>query len=156
MEMDPNTGMLYWLSHYDANVLGDCGSTPSWRRLIRVAGTRTTSSNLGYQMSCLIILGKTDGSDWVPTDQITGIQISDESLTLLKGTTKTLSASVLPWTVTDRSVTWTSSNPEVATVNDKGVVTGLVPGEAVITATSVLNPAFTASCHVTVKNLRSP
>ena len=123
--------------------------TPSWRRLIPVAGTRTTSSNLGYQMSCLDYPGKDRRKpNWVvPTDQITGIQISDESLTLLKGTTKTLSASVLPWTVTDRSVTWTSSNPEVATVNDKGVVTGLVPGEAVITATSVLNPAFTASCH---------
>ena len=154
MEMDPNTGMLYWLSHYDANVLGTVVPYTFLEEIDPVAGTRTTSSNLGYQMSCLIIPEKTDGSDWVvPTDQITGIQISDESLTLLKGTTKTLSASVLPWTVTDRSVTWTSSNPEVATVNDKGVVTGLVPGEAVITATSVLNPAFTASCHVTVKNL---
>lgn len=154
MEIDPNTGMLYWLSHYDTNVLGTMVSYTFLEEIDPSTGARTSSSNLGYQMSCLIIPEKTDGSDWAtPTDQITGIQISDESVVLLKGTTKTLSASVLPWTVTDRSVTWVSSNPEVAAVNDKGVVTGLVPGEAVITATSVLNPAFTASCNVTVKNL---
>ncbi len=33
-------------------------------------------------------------------------------------------------------------------MNDKGVVAGLVPGEAVITATSVLNPAFFLSCRI--------
>ena len=45
----------------------------------------------------------------------------------------TLVATVLPESAADKTVTWTSSKPEVATV-DGGVVTGVAPGEAVITA----------------------
>ena len=63
----------------------------------------------------------------------------------------TLTADVLPWTLTDRSVTWSSANPEVATVDEDGVVTGVAAGTTVITATSVRNPDFSASCTVTVE-----
>ena len=46
------------------------------------------------------------------------------------------------------SVTWTSSNTAVATVNSSGKVTGVAPGETVITATS---GDYSAICVVTIE-----
>ena len=61
-----------------------------------------------------------------------------------------LTATILPWGVED-AVTWTSSDPAVATVNGRGVVTGVETGTAVITATSVAYPTVSASATVHVR-----
>lgn len=60
-----------------------------------------------------------------------------------------LSATVMPYTASDRSVTWSSSDTTVATVSD-GVVTGVSEGTATITART--SNGLTASRVVTVKN----
>lgn len=67
------------------------------------------------------------------------------------GQTVKLTATVRPSTAADKSVTWTSSDPDVATVDD-GLVLGKGGGTAVITATTV-DGNRTASCTVTVKSL---
>ena len=51
-------------------------------------------------------------------------------------TTSQLTATVTPDTVTDKTVTWSSSNTAVATVNANGLVTAVAQGTATITATS--------------------
>ena len=61
-----------------------------------------------------------------------------------------LTATVLPWGVDDE-VTWTTSDPTVATVNGRGVVTGVETGEATITATSVKYPDVSATATVHVR-----
>ena len=61
----------------------------------------------------------------------------------------TLHATVLPATAANRTVTWSSSNPSVATVNSNGVVTGVSAGTTVITATTV--NGLTATSTVTVQ-----
>ena len=48
--------------------------------------------------------------------------------------TETLVATVLPDDATDPSVTWESNDPDVATVSDAGLVTGVAAGVAVIMA----------------------
>ena len=53
-------------------------------------------------------------------------------------------------TLTDRSVTWTSSDESVAIVDATGLVTALGVGECLITATSNADPSFSASCAVSV------
>ena len=53
----------------------------------------------------------------------------------------------------DGSVTWTSASPSIATVDDKGVVTAVAPGEAKITAASKVDPKKTADCTVTVSGI---
>ncbi|MGN1418905.1 MAG: Ig domain-containing protein, partial [Acutalibacteraceae bacterium] len=83
---------------------------------------------------------------------VTGIRISDDSIKLSKGNTKTLTVVVLPLDANDRSVKWTSSDSSVATVNKNGVVTAVKNGSCVITATTV-DGGFKASCSVTVYNI---
>lgn len=62
-----------------------------------------------------------------------------------------LTATVVPVTPINALVTWTSSDEEVAVVED-GKVTALASGKATITATSVANPAKQATCAVTVQS----
>lgn len=63
------------------------------------------------------------------------ITLDKGNATLFVGNTLTLSATVLPNDATDKTVTWTSSNPSTATV-ENGVVTGIGIGTTVITATA--------------------
>ena len=65
-------------------------------------------------------------------------------------TTKQLTAVVLPANADDPSVTWVSSNPEVATVTNTGVVRGISEGTAVITVTSNAVPELTATKTINV------
>ena len=57
---------------------------------------------------------------------------------------------IIPEIVTDLSVTWTSSNESVATVDTNGLVTAIAVGEAIITATTNDGSNLSASCKVTV------
>ena len=82
------------------------------------------------------------------TVPVTGVTLDKAELTLEKGSTGTLKATVEPQNATNNTVTWSSSNPEVATV-DNGVVTAVSAGEAIITVTTE-DGAKTATCKVTV------
>lgn len=65
------------------------------------------------------------------------------------GSTLQLSASILPESVKDKSVTWTTSNSKVATVSNSGLVTATGSGTAIITAKANLG-GKTAICRVTI------
>ena len=64
---------------------------------------------------------------------VTGVTLNKSETTLTVGGTDTLTATITPDTATNKTVTWTSSNPNVATV-DNGVVRAVGNGSAVITA----------------------
>ena len=66
-----------------------------------------------------------------------------------KGKTLTLKATVTPETLADKSVTWESSDPKIATVTSEGKVKGVKYGTATITCTSVAT-GVKATCQVTV------
>ena len=78
----------------------------------------------------------------------TSVNLDQTSLTISAGRRVTLKATVLPENAGDRSVKWTSSNPDVATVSDYGDVTAVSDGTAIITATT--HNGLTAKCTVTV------
>lgn len=84
------------------------------------------------------------------------VTLSEEEIELNINETRKLMATVLPENAENRTVTWSTSDPEVATVDTNGVVKGLKAGTATITATSKCPYATTkpsASCEVTVKDL---
>ena len=80
----------------------------------------------------------------------TSIALNKTSVSLKVTETLTLVATVLPELTTNKSLTWTSSNEAVATVDVNGVVTAIALGEATITATTTDGTNLSASCQVTV------
>lgn len=82
------------------------------------------------------------------TISVESITLNKTQLSLVKGATETLTATVLPTTATDKAVTWESSDTAVATVKD-GIVTAVAAGNATITAKA---GEKTATCAVTVTN----
>ena len=81
--------------------------------------------------------------------QVTSIKLNKSKKSLNIGDTFTLTATIKPNDATDKSVTWSSSNTSVATVDENGVVTAVAEGTATITATA--SNGVEASCAVTVK-----
>ena len=80
----------------------------------------------------------------------TGISLNKNSLSLEMSDKETLIVSFSPANSTNKKVSWISSHPEIADVSDKGEVTGMTEGNAVITARSE-DGNFTAICNITVK-----
>ncbi|MDE6291573.1 MAG: Ig-like domain-containing protein, partial [Muribaculaceae bacterium] len=68
-----------------------------------------------------------------------------------EGSTLQLNATVLPEDASDKSLVWSSSNTEVANVDQTGLVTAFTPGTVIITVTSAANEEISASCEITVK-----
>ena len=77
---------------------------------------------------------------------VTTILLEPETLSLTESETWQLSATVQPEDAADKTVIWSSSNEEIASVKE-GMVTAFAPGEADITATS---GEVSATCHITV------
>ena len=78
------------------------------------------------------------------------ITLSETSIELAINDTETLKATVFPADASTENLEWTSSNTEVASVDNAGVVTGLKAGTATITV-KVKNTDISATCEVKVK-----
>ena len=81
-----------------------------------------------------------------PVQPVSKITLNKTEITLDKGATEIISATVSPSDATDKTITWTSSNNNVAIVNN-GLVTAKGGGSALITAKA---GNATATCKVTV------
>jgi len=78
--------------------------------------------------------------------EVTGVSLNKTTLSLNIGQSEQLSATVTPNDATDKSVTWSTSDTNIAIVN-QGLVTGVAAGTATITAKA---GSKTATCSVTV------
>ena len=84
------------------------------------------------------------------TVSVTGVTLDKAELTLTEGGSESLVATITPDNAANKTVTWTSSNPSVATVDANGNVTAVGAGTATITVTTE-DGSFTAKCTVTVR-----
>ncbi|KFI87679.1 putative repeat-containing domain protein [Bifidobacterium pullorum subsp. saeculare DSM 6531 = LMG 14934] len=116
---------------------GVISGTPATAEECTVTVTATNSAGEASKEYTLTI-------EAVPVANVT---LDHTVLALFPGDTTALTATVEPDTATDKTVTWESSDPNVATVNQSGKVTAVAPGTATITATA---GGKTATCTVTV------
>ena len=117
---------------------------------VAVNGT-VTAAGVG---TAVIIATTSNGKTAICTVTVTsstvaasGISLDKPALSLVVGDTEVLTAAVMPADATDKTVTWTSSDTAVATV-ENGIVTAKKAGTAVVIATTPNGK--TASCTVTV------
>ena len=119
----------------------------------RNAGKATitaTTEDGNFVAQCEVTVNGEDNS--IP---VTGITLSESSVTLNVGDYQVISASLLPFDATNTNVIWTSDNPAVASlgtgVDDKtfAVIQAEATGTATITATTA-NGGFKATCVVVV------
>ena len=94
-----------------------------------------------------------DGEYTLPeSTEVTRVVLSEQQVIMGSNQQKALSANALPWNLPDdvRALTWKSSNEDVATVDENGVVTAVAEGTATITASC---SGLEASCQVIVVDI---
>ena len=89
----------------------------------------------------------------LPAGTVNGIILNKNAGRVAVDGTAQLVANVRPSNVADASVTWTTSDSSIATVDENGLVTGISAGTVEITVYSNENPAISNTCVMTVVEL---
>ena len=88
--------------------------------------------------------------DVVEDIPVNSISLDFSTLALKTGEEHQFIPTVEPENALDKTVTWTSSDETIATVNENGLVTAKSAGTVVITATSNYDPTISSTCHIIV------
>ena len=83
------------------------------------------------------------------TVPVISVSISPTSTTVNTGSTRQLTATIVPSNATNKAVTWSSANTALATVNSSGLVTGISAGSTTIRV-QMADGGFTATSGITV------
>ena len=114
---------------------------------------RIKGISLGYATITAVAL---DGSDAEATceirvvTEVTGMTMNYTSITLIQGNTFQLDAAIRPADATYNTPAWESDNPDIAMVDDDGIVTAISPGTAWVTASARDSSGKYCKCYVTV------
>ncbi|MBQ8546335.1 MAG: leucine-rich repeat protein [Clostridia bacterium] len=138
---DAQKKALVWKSSDTSVVTVSDGALVATGEGVAIITVETTN---GKYANCIVTV-KAKAPD---TIDVTAIVLSQSSVTLEVGSAQNIVATVSPSNATDKTVTWTSSNSDVATVNN-GVVSAVGVGTATITAGS--SNGLQAICEVTVE-----
>lgn len=130
-----------------------------------------SEKGLGYTMITVAPTGMYSGSGVLSTlkvtvadhlQQATDITLTSDADEVYEGETLQLSADISPESATYRTLDWSTSDASTATVDSKGLVTGVSTGgtatskEVTITATAMDGSGVSASKTITVKRLVQP
>ena len=140
---DAYTQELRWMSSNENVVTVNSNGLVTARGVGNATITAITTDGSNLSATCAVSVTT------VPVESVT---LNRTELEMNEGSSYTLSATVLPSDAYDRSLTWTSSNPSVATVNYNGRVTAVGIGSTIVTATTNDGTNISAACHVTVKS----
>lgn len=105
--------------------------------------TATTCDGSNLSASCIINVNPI---------LATSISLNKNNASILAGSTLQLTATVSPQNVTNGAVNWSSSDTEIAVVDD-GLITALKPGSVMITATTSDGTNLTATCSLTITSI---
>ncbi|MDR3596190.1 Ig-like domain-containing protein [Clostridium sp.] len=106
--------------------------------------TCTAKDGSNKKVTCKVTVTSTS------TVKVTGITLNQTSLSIVKGNTATLTATVSPSNASNTTVRWKSSDEKVAKVNSNGKITALKKGTATITCIARDGSNKKATCKVTV------
>ena len=105
-----------------------------------------TTEDGGYSDTCIVTVSETS-----TTTSVTGVTLNDDTLTMSTiGGTHTLGYTITPSDATNKNVTWSTSEPTVASVNN-GIVTANANGTTIITIKTT-DGGYTDTCTVTVND----
>ncbi|GAB6394415.1 MAG: hypothetical protein MdMp024_0727 [Bacteroidales bacterium] len=144
------TNRAVWWSSSDFNVVTVDNNGLVTATGAGAAAITVVTDNNAFMASCQVTVTSAPN----PTIPVTGISLNSTTLTLTVGATAQLTATITPANATNQSVTWSSSNAGVATVNN-GLVTATAAGSAFITAATA-DGGFTATCQVMVTAPATP
>ena len=130
---------VYWESSNPAVASVSAGLVTAKSKGTAIITARTDDG--GYTATCTVTVSQ----------PVTGISLNQSSISIIKGKTYQLSASIQPSGASNRNVTWSSSNSNIATVSSSGKVSAKAAGTATISVTTK-DGSKTAKCTVTVKN----
>ena len=104
-----------------------------------------TTEDGSYTAACTVTV-----TEPAPGQDVTGVTLSKETLSIEEGNCALLEAFVEPETAKNQTVTWSTSDEEIAEVDpETGIVSGVAEGTTTITATTE-DGGYTADCEVTV------
>ena len=115
------------------------------------ANITITTSNRSKSYTITIIVSKglaQEGSI------VTDLQLSKANVTIVEGGSEKIVATISPDNAKDKTITWSSSDPKIATVNKSGVIYGKSAGTALITATT--SNGISKTVQVTVGSIIKP
>jgi len=142
----------------DSDDYGPDDTTVTWSSSNEsVATVSSTGSVTAVGAGTAVITARTADGGFVATcvvrvwQKVTGVALDQSGLSLNVGDRGTLTAMVSPSTAANKTVTWASSNPEIATVDAAGNVTALAAGTATITVTTE-DQGKQDTCTITVAN----
>ena len=85
----------------------------------------------------------------IPVIHVTDIAVSESSVNIDRNNSYQLFANILPVNATDKSVIWTTSDPNIVSVDQSGKITGINAGTAIVTVTAN-DGSYSSSCNVNV------
>ena len=153
------------LSSSGAKKIGwDDGST-TWTVSVsngnaEITNTTTSYGTIKYNKSADMFRTYTSGQLSIQIYHMAGgdsskhvenVTLNETEVAIIPGNTYQLTATISPKDATNKDVTWTTSNSNVATVDSNGLVTGVSEGSATITVTTN-DGGFTAICEITVSH----
>ena len=136
---DANQNVMWSSDNPDVASVSDNGTV-----IAKAAGTATITAiteDGGFTATCAVTIA---------IQPVMGISLNKSTLNLIVENSEQLTATLTPANATNQNVTWSSGNPDVASVSDNGTVTAKTTGTATITATTE-DGILTATCNVTVK-----
>ncbi len=93
--------------------------------------------------------------DDTPATKVESLNVSQTEVSMLEGGSVRVTATVSPWTLKNRDVTWTSADEKVATVDMNGLISAVSTGSTTVTAAAAADPNVKVEIKVTVESLPS-
>lgn len=138
----------------DGSLKGEKGDTGTFDSTTIFNSLNTSNKTvIGAINELLSLINKGDNSGGDNSEEtiipVKGITVDDWNIALTVGQTRQMIASVIPSNATNKIIYWYSDYPNVATVNETGLITAINPGYAKITATTD-DGGFKYDVHVNI------